>query len=86
MSTPHALNLSVVLVTPDRCETVRTAVRHLVAQTVRDQIELVLVTPHAAALQPDQPESQRFGAFQIVEIEESRSIARANPAGTAAGR
>jgi hypothetical protein len=56
MSTPHARDFPAVLVTPDNYETVRTTVCRLVAQTVRDWIESVLVMPKARALRSDRPE------------------------------
>ena len=46
----------------------------------------VLVTPNASALQPNQPKLQRFGAIQIVKVEEIRSIAQANATGTITDR
>lgn len=42
--------LSVVLVTPDRFETIRRTVGHLAAQAVRDRIEVVIVAPTLEAI------------------------------------
>ena len=37
--------MSVVVVTPDRYETIRKTIRHLKAQTVREKLEIVFVAP-----------------------------------------
>lgn len=68
MPDASALSLSVILVTPDSYQTVRMTVRHLLAQTVARQIELVLVTPTVADLHPDPDELTGFGAVRFVEL------------------
>jgi hypothetical protein len=45
-----AVQMSVVLVTPGRYETIRKTMQHLQAQTVADQLEIVIVAPSAATL------------------------------------
>jgi Glycosyl transferase family 2 len=73
--------MSVVLVTPDGYETIRTTMRHLRAQTVRDRLEIVIVAPSADSLQLDNAELKEFLHFQVVEVGEVRSIAEGNAAG-----
>ena len=45
-----AAQISVVLVTPDRYDAIRKTMEHLQAQTVLDQLEIVIVAPSAATL------------------------------------
>ena len=45
-----AARMSVVLVTPHRYDAIRKTMEHLQAQTVADQLEIVIVAPSAAAL------------------------------------
>ena len=73
--------MSVVIVTPDRYETIRKTVEHLRAQTVKDRLELVIVAPSAAQLDLDGSELHDFSQFRIVEVGEISSIARAHAAG-----
>jgi glycosyl transferase family 2 len=73
--------LSVVLVTPDRYETIRETVRHLQAQTVREQLELVIVGPSRAAVAPPNEELTCFGGWQVVEVGEIRASPAARVAG-----
>jgi GT2 family glycosyltransferase len=73
--------MSVVLVTPDGYETIRTTMKHLRAQTVRDRLEIVIVAPSVDALHLDHTELQGFLRFRVVEVGEVRSIAEGNAAG-----
>jgi GT2 family glycosyltransferase len=73
--------LSVILVTPDTYATVRTTIRHLLRQGIRDQIELVLVAPSQQDLQLNTEELNQFWAYQIVEAGNIQSIGHANCAG-----
>ncbi len=73
--------MSVVLVTPDRYETIRKTVEHLRAQTVKDRLELVIVAPSAEQLALNDSEVNDFFQFRIVAVGEIRSIARAHAAG-----
>lgn len=45
MSDRPSPDMSVVLVTPDRYETIRQTIKHLRAQTVRDRLEVIIVAP-----------------------------------------
>ncbi len=73
--------LSVVVVTPDRFETVRKTVKHLRAQKVRSAIEVVLVAPSASDLALDAEELHGFHSHRIVEVGPIDSTARARAEG-----
>jgi len=73
--------MSVVIVTPDRYETIRKTVQHLRAQTVSDRLELVIVAPSAGQLGLDDRELKDFFQFRVVEVGAISSIARAYAAG-----
>ena len=73
--------MSVVIVTPDRYETIRKTVQHLRAQTVNDRLELVIVAPSAGQLGLDDRELKDFFQFRVVEVGAISSIARAYAAG-----
>lgn len=73
--------MSVVLVTPDRYETIRTTMKYLRAQTVRDRLEIVIVAPSTGALHLDHAEIKEFLQCRVVELDAVRSIAEGNAAG-----
>src|SRR5512145_855320 len=73
--------MSVVLVTPDRYETIRTTVKYLRAQTVRERLEIVIVAPSTATLHLDHTEIKEFLRCRVVEVGAVRSIAEGNAAG-----
>jgi hypothetical protein len=73
--------LSVILVTPDRFETIRRTVSWLGAQAVRDRLELVIVAPSRQALELDEDELEGFQGFRVVEAGNVRSVAAGNAAG-----
>jgi hypothetical protein len=73
--------MSVVLVTPDGYESIRTTMKHLRAQTVRDRLEIVIVAPSADTLHLHSAEIKEFLQFRVVEVNEVRSIAEGNAAG-----
>jgi hypothetical protein len=73
--------MSVIVVTPDRYETVRKTIRHLRAQRVKDRLELVLVAPSAEGLGLDEKELSDFHQFSVVTVGHMRSTARARAAG-----
>jgi hypothetical protein len=68
-------------VTPDRYETIRRTLRHVRAQTVRDQLEVVIVAPSVAALGLDAAELDGFQRVQVVEVGPVENIARARATG-----
>jgi GT2 family glycosyltransferase len=73
--------MSVVIVTPDCYETIGKTINHLRSQTVRDQLELIIVGPRAALSDNRRAEVECFGATRVVEIDPLRSLAEANAAG-----
>ena len=78
--------MSVIVVTPDCYETIRKTVAHLRAQSVRDQLELVIVAPSADTLEADDLVSAPFHSFQVVDLEEIGSMAQAYDAGVRRAR
>lgn len=73
--------LSVVLITPDRYETVRETVEHLRAQTARDRLEVVIVAPSMEGLDLDVSGLEDFLGYRVVEVGEIRSTGKALAAG-----
>jgi Glycosyl transferase family 2 len=76
--------MSVVLVTPDRFETLRTTVRQLRAQQGRERLELVVVAPSEQGLELEPGELDGFSGARVVELGEVRSVAAGNAAGVRA--
>src|SRR5271165_5656344 len=58
--------MSVVVITPDGYETIATVLRHLEAQSVKRQLEVVIVAPATDAIPLDAPELQGFHKVQLV--------------------
>lgn len=81
MSSIRPLELSVVLATPDTCDTIRTTVSHLRSQTVRDRMELVIVCPSTQGLELNEAEVHGLAAHRIVEVGTIPSVGVANAAG-----
>ena len=73
--------LSVVLATPERYATIRKTIQHLLSQTIRDRVEIVVVAPSRESLQLDEAELAPFHGYQIVELRSHHSIGSANAAG-----
>jgi hypothetical protein len=67
MTRSPAPALSFVLLTVDDFESVRTTVAHLAAQSVADQIELVLCAPSRGSLAIDEDAVTPFHSVQVVE-------------------
>ncbi len=82
-STPE---MSVVIITPDRFDTIRRTIAHLRAQSVRDQLEVVIVAPSAEELEADDLELAPFHAVQVVEVGHLGSVGEANAAGVRRAR
>jgi hypothetical protein len=61
-------------------------VQHLRAQTIHQQLELIIVTVSAEQLQMEEAELADFAAFQLVDIGQFRSKAVANAAGARRAR
>jgi hypothetical protein len=60
--------MSVIIVTPDCYETIRKTMKCLHAQTVRDQLEIIIVAPTATGLFEGQTELAGFNNVRVVEI------------------
>ncbi len=76
--------LSVVVGTPDTFDTPRLLLKFLAAQTIADQIEIVLVAPSAEWLRLDEEALQPFAAYKIIEIGPIQSLATLQAAGVRA--
>jgi hypothetical protein len=80
----HGPELSVILITPDRYETLRPLVRSLMGQTEREKLELVFVSPAGDALDVVEADLAGFFGERFVCIEDTGSSARARAAGVRA--
>ena len=74
-STQSTPALSVVVITPDRFDTVRRTCHCLAAQTIASQLELVLCVPEARELEPEVDILARIGKVTLVETGECRVVA-----------
>ena len=79
-------DLSMILVTPDRFDTLLQTIRHVRAQDVADRIELVFVVPSAAAFALDPAAVGGFEGARVVEVGELRSNAHGYAEGVRATR
>ncbi|HYN80420.1 MAG TPA: hypothetical protein VES88_02885 [Gemmatimonadaceae bacterium] len=78
-----AARMSVILVT-DRFETIARVVDRLHAQTVADQLEIVIVAPSKAELDLDETAMEGFAALKVVELGNIDPMAAARAAGVRA--
>jgi hypothetical protein len=83
--TSRSAKMSVILPT-DTYETIRTVVQHLGRQTVRDQLEIVIVAPRAGSLGLVESELEGFAGVRIVPVESLRPLGAARAAGVRAAR
>jgi Glycosyl transferase family 2 len=67
MQEHRAPAMSVVLAT-DVYATIRTTIRHLRAQTIKEQLEIILVAPSAAQLGLVETELRGFLRYRVVEV------------------
>ena len=81
MSDSNNPEMSVIIVTPDRYNTIRKTIKHLRAQTVRDKLEIVIVAPSVEELKIDEPELREFSQFRVIEVGKVNSAARAKVRG-----
>jgi glycosyltransferase involved in cell wall biosynthesis len=81
MSDRRSPHLSVIVITPDHYRTIRNTIRRLRAQTIREQLEVVIVAPSSDQLELDESEMEGFLQFRIVEIGSLRSTAEARAVG-----
>lgn len=71
---------------PDGYESRRRAIQALEQQTIRAQIELVMVTPAQIQFHPDPSQVSVFGSHQVIELEEFLFPGRAFASGISAAR
>ena len=76
--------LSVIILTPDRFATIGKTLRHLAAQNVAAQLEIVIVAPSASGLDLDGSCLRHFHSHSVVETGPMVSTARARAAGVRA--
>ncbi len=78
--------LSVILTTRNGFEVLRTTIRHLTAQTIARQLELVIVACSRAQLCADEAALEGLGSWQIVEAGAVHSVGQGNSLGIHAAR
>lgn len=81
----RAARMSVVLAT-DSYPTIRPVINHLRLQTVRHQLEIVIVAPAGGSFGLDQSELQGFAAVRVVLVGSLRPLGAARAAGVRAAR
>lgn len=87
MNTPNAAaEICAIVITPDSYETVRPLIRAWSHQTVRANVEIVLVCPSRESLRLDESELQEFADYRVIEIGELTSNSLARSAGIRAAR
>jgi Glycosyl transferase family 2 len=77
----HAVEMSVIVITPDNYETVRYIVRRLRSQSVRHLLEIVIVAPVLSDLGADESDLKDFGRVRIIEAGQLTSTAKARAEG-----
>jgi hypothetical protein len=75
------IEMSVIIMTPDNYATVRRVVNCLRVQTVRKQLEIVVVVPSLEDFHEDENVRADFGAWQVVVFHPILSTAQARAAG-----
>lgn len=73
--------MSVVIVTPDDYETIRKTIKHLLAQTIKEKLEIVIVAPSVNNLDLNESELEEFLCYGVVECGPIKSSAKARAAG-----
>ncbi len=73
--------MSVVVITPDRYETVRKTIKHLRTQKVSNQLEIIIGAPTEKDLDLDHSAMASFHSYKILEVGHMQSTARARAAG-----
>ncbi len=73
--------MSVILVTPDTYDTIGRTVQHLKAQTVIDQIEVIIVAPSVEKLNLDGRQLNGFFKHHVIETGRIKSMAQSYAAG-----
>ena len=79
--------MSIVVITPDRFETISTVLRHAHAQSVKEELEIVIVAPTVDVIPLDAPTVQGFRSVRVVAFGAvASSTAAARAAGVRAAR
>lgn len=86
MNTRELPLLSVIMVTPDHYDTLRTTIGYLRAQTIHNLLEVVIVAPSVERLSLDESELAPFHSFQVVEVVPFGSAALARAEGIRAAK
>ena len=73
--------MSLIVITPDRYETIRKLMRGLRAQTIKEKLEIVIVSPSIHTLDLDESQLQGFWGFCLVEFGPIQSSAGARATG-----
>lgn len=82
MTAGHTPAMSIVIVTADTYGAIRKTMRHVRAQSVREQLEVIIVTPSISVLAMDDPDvADAFAALRVVEAGPIRSLAYGNAVG-----
>lgn len=81
MSDCHSSDMSVIIITPDNYETIRTTIGYLREQTVGEKLEVIIVAPSEDALAADYSELEDFHQTVVVEVGKVKSVAQANAVG-----
>src|SRR5688572_30987354 len=77
MTEQHMPDLSVVIITLENFEHIRKIIHRLQEQTVRERLEILIVTPSTVHLALEADELEMFHSFQVIELRELRSSAKA---------
>jgi hypothetical protein len=75
-----------VIIGADHYETIRRTIRHVQAQSVRDRLELIIVTPAGGALGLDGADVAGFASVRVIEVRTIIPLALALAAGVRAAR
>ncbi len=84
MNNSSCAKMSVIIVTPDNYETIRKTMRSLSLQTVREQLEIIIVAPYNAELGLVESELKDFLQYRVVKVSQIEASAVARSAGVRA--
>jgi len=73
--------LSVILATPGRFDSIQNTVRCLRDQSIKEGIELIIVTPSSECFDIDENDISDFFGYKIVEMPDMKSVGSANAMG-----
>jgi len=81
MNPPNNLKISIVLAAGESYDVIRKTIYFLGRQTIKELLEIIIVTPLARELDPDTGDLNQFGSYKIVETGVPVTIGKANTAG-----